>query len=224
MTNVKFQMPASTQQFLDIAEIKQDTVVLKDGSLRAVILLASHNFALQSEDEQNALVAAYITMLNILDHPVQVVIQSRKMNIDEYLNNLEDKAHVQTNQLLKAQTEDYIKFVREIITLGNIMTKRFYAIIPYDPGGASGRRGFLRQFFGLFIPTKVIKLREEKFQQHRAKLQKNVNDVMSGLANVNLNPLQLTTESLIELFYTTYNSSISQIQPMPKLDELQIET
>ena len=103
---------ASTQQFLDIAEIRQDTLILKDGSLRAVILVSSHNFALQSEDEQNALVAAYITMLNMLEYQIQVVIQSRKMNIDEYLNGLEEKARVQTNQLLKIQTEDYIKFMR----------------------------------------------------------------------------------------------------------------
>ncbi|MBI4359939.1 MAG: hypothetical protein HY564_02510 [Candidatus Jacksonbacteria bacterium] len=214
---------SSTQQFLNIAEIKQDTLVLKDGTLRAVILLASHNFALQSEDEQNALVSAYVTTLNLLEHPIQVVIQSRKMNIDEYLNDLEEKARVQTNQLLKAQTEDYMKFVREIITLGNIMTKRFYAVIPYNPGGGSGRRGFFRQLFGLFAPTKVIKLQEEKFKKYRAELQKNVNDVMSGFSNVNLNPLQLNTESLIELFYSTYNPAISQVQPIPKLEELQIE-
>lgn len=217
-------MPASTQQFLDIAEIKQDILILKDGSLRAVILVTSHNFALQSEDEQNALVAAYVNMLNMLEYQIQVVVQSRKMNIDEYLNDLLDKARIETNQLLKVQTEDYIKFVREIITLGNIMTKRFYVIVPYNPGGMSGRQGFFRQFFGLFMPTKVIKLREKKFQTYKGELAKRVNNVMSGLANVNLNPVQLDTESLIELFYATYNPFISQIQSIPKLEELQIET
>ncbi|HCA67667.1 MAG: hypothetical protein UW39_C0011G0010 [Parcubacteria group bacterium GW2011_GWC2_44_17] len=215
---------ASTQQFLDIAEIRQDTLILKDGSLRAVILVSSHNFALQSEDEQNALVAAYITMLNMLEYQIQVVIQSRKMNIDEYLNGLEEKARVQTNQLLKIQTEDYIKFMREIITLGNIMTKRFYVVVPYNPSGSYGRRGFFSQFFGLFAPTKVIKLRDQKFQKYRSELAKRVSDVSSGLSNVNLNPVELDTESLIELFYNTYNPLISNIQPLPKLAELQIET
>ena len=87
-------MPKSTQTYLEVAEVKQDTLVLKDGSLRAVILVSSLNFSLKSEDEQKALVGAYVTMLNTLDYPLQMLIQSRPMDIDDYLNGLQDKARV----------------------------------------------------------------------------------------------------------------------------------
>lgn len=215
-------MPKSTQQYLDILEIKEDTLILKDGTLRAVLLVASHNFSLKSEDEQNALVSGYITMLNQLEYPLQVLIQSRMMHIDNYLNNLEERARVETNNLLKLQTQEYVKFVREIVTLGNIMTKKFFVIVPYNPDG-DARSGFFSRLMGILAPTKIIHLREEKFAHHKAELDKRVSDVMSGLANISLNPIRLETKSLIELQYATYNPVVSEIQKVGNIGELQVE-
>ena len=81
----------STQLFLDIAEIKNDSVILKDGTLRSVLMVSSINFALKSEEEQEAIVSSYVTFLNYLDFPVQIVIQSRKLEIDTYIKNIEDE-------------------------------------------------------------------------------------------------------------------------------------
>src|SRR3989338_282926 len=142
-------MPKSTQTYIPIEEIKQDMLVLQDGSLRAVVLVASLNFALKSADEQKALIGSYVTMLNVLEYPLQILIQSRKMNIDDYLNSLSERAKEQTNGLLKVQTRDYLSFVRELITLGNIMSKKFYVIVPYSPGGDK-RPGFFRRVLGAF--------------------------------------------------------------------------
>jgi len=215
-------MPKSSQNFLDIAEIKQDTLVLKDGSLRAVLLCSSINFSLKSEDEQNALVNGYVNVLNTLEHPLQILVQSRKINIDNYLKDIEEKARVQTNDLLKMQTQDYINFVREIVDLGDIMTKRFYIVIPYNSVGET-RESFFKRFFGIFTPTKVIKLRQERFLKLKSKLEKRVNNIESGFSSVGLGITRLDTQALIELFYSSYNPKIAKSQPLKDLKELQIE-
>lgn len=212
----------STTAHLNIAEIKQDALIMKDGSVRAVILVSSVNFALKSEDEQNALIAGYVTMLNMLEYPLQILIQSRKMNIDDYLNDLEERARVQTNELLKIHTQDYLSYVREIITIGNIMSKKFYIIVPYDSGGHS-RPSFIHRAISVFMPTKVIRLKEAVFAKYRAYLDKRIDNVLSGLSNLSLRAVRLDTESLIELFYSTFNPDVSQAQKLGKIDELQVE-
>ena len=117
------KITSSTQQYLDIAEFREDTVIMRDGTLRAVLLVASINFALKSEDEQNAIIAAYVGFLNNLDFPLQIVIQSRELNIDNYLSFLKQKEKEQTNELLKIQTAEYLQYVGELISLGKIMNK-----------------------------------------------------------------------------------------------------
>ena len=103
------------QHYLDIAEIKEDVVILKDGTLRAVLAVSSLNFALKSENEQNALISAYAQFLNSLDYPLQIVIQSRKLNIDEYLLRLRRAEKNQSNGLLKIQITDYLSFIKELV-------------------------------------------------------------------------------------------------------------
>lgn len=215
-------MPKSTQSYLDIAEIKQDTLILKDGSLRAVILVSSINFSLKSDDEQQALISAYVTMLNVLEYPIEILIQSRKMNIDDYLGDLEEKARAQTNELLKIHTRDYLSFTRELITLGNIMSKKFYIVVPYSASGGE-RQGFLKRSMNLFMPTTVIKLKEQTFVKYKASMEKRVENILSGLSNVNLNAARLDTQALIELLYTTYNPDIAQMQKLGNIEELQVE-
>src|SRR3989338_10228561 len=101
------KIQVSTQQYLDIAEIKEDTVVMNDGTLRAVLLVSSINFSLKSEEEQNAIVAAYIGFLNFLEFPLQIIIQSRQLDVDGYLERLKKIEKEQTNELLRLQTAEY---------------------------------------------------------------------------------------------------------------------
>ena len=103
---------SSTQKYLNISEIKNDCVSLKNGTLRAVLLVSSINFALKSEDEQTAVIQNYIRFLNTLDAPLQILIQSRPFNIKPYLSQLEELQKVQRNELLKAQMADYSDFIK----------------------------------------------------------------------------------------------------------------
>ncbi|MCC6639424.1 hypothetical protein IT409_02600, partial [Candidatus Falkowbacteria bacterium] len=115
----------STQKYLEIAEIKEDTVVLKDGSLRAVILVSSINFALKSELEQQSLVAAYMDFINSFDYDFQIVIQSRHINLDNYLNSLNSLIETQKNEQLKVQMVSYKNYLRQLLDTNDIMTKKF---------------------------------------------------------------------------------------------------
>src|SRR3990172_8302804 len=147
----------STQSFLDIYEIKDNTVVMKDGTLRSVLLVSSINFSLKSEEEQNAIIAVNVQFLNSLDHPMQIVIQSRKLDIDRYLDNLKDLEKQQVNELLKAQMADYRNYINELLEMAEIMTKRFYIVVPYD-AKADGKKqkGFGSSLSAVFRPAAAV--------------------------------------------------------------------
>lgn len=216
----KAMIPA--QQHLPIAEIKQDTVIMKDGTLRAILMVSSINFALKNEDEQNALIAAYVSFLNSLEHPLQVVIQSRKLQIKPYLDRLVTQERQQTNELLRTQIADYRSFVNELVSLGEIMSKQFYAVVPYDP--LSNRsKGFWSRFKEVINPTSAVKLKGEKFNQRKYDLDLRVRQVEAGLGSMGLTVVRLDTQSLIELFFSTYNTDIALTEELPPLNQLQVE-
>ncbi len=212
----------STQQYLDIAEIRNDTVVLQDGSLRSVLLVSSLNFSLKSEAEQEALIGAYASFLNTLDFPLQIVIQSRRLHIEGYLDKLRRSEQDQTNDLLRNQIADYRDFVGELVKLADIMSKRFYVIVPYDPLGDTKKSVWTRIKL-LFAPTTTLQLEEKKFQQRRDDLYRRIGLVMQGLRGMGLNAAILTTPNLIELFYETYNPAESSSQKISDLQKITVE-
>lgn len=212
----------STQQFLDIAEIKEDVAVLKDGTMRAVLAVASINFALKSEEEQNATVAAYTQFLNSLEYPIQIVIQSRKLNLDEYLLRLEKSQKEQTNELLKAQIADYRTFVKELVDLGEIMSKRFFVVVSYNPL-SDKRKGFWARLLELFQSASVIRLKGERFHRHRSDLMQRVSHIETGLSSIGLKSVVLDTQGLIELYYRVYNPEIAEVEKMTEVEKIQTE-
>ena len=219
---VRNKINISTQQFLDIAEIKDDTVILRDGTLRAVILVSSINFALKSEDEQNAIISAYVSFLNNIDFSLQVVIQSRELNIDSYIEDLKQKEKEQTNELLKIQTAEYIQYIQELISMSRIMNKRFFIVVPYDPM-SDKQKGFFARFLDIFKPATLIKMKEEKFLRRKAELSHRIDNIISGLSSIGLNAVVLDTQSLIELYYNSYNPATSANQKMTNINEIRIE-
>ena len=217
----KTKIHFSTQQYLDIAEIRDGTVIMRDGSLRAVLMVSSINFALKSEEEQNAIISAYVSFLNNISFSLQIIIQSRELNIDNYLNHLKQQAKEQTNELLKMQTNEYIQYVRELVSMGRIMNKRFYVVIPYNPL-ADRQKGFFTRILDVFKPAVILKMKEDKFRQRRLELNRRIENIVSGLTSIGLNNIELDTQGLIELFYNTYNPSTSTNQRLVDVNELRI--
>jgi hypothetical protein len=212
----------STQRYLKISEIRDDCAVMKDGSLRALLLVSSINFALKSEDEQNAIVSGYISFLNSLDSPVQIVIQSRKLNLDNYLANIAKAEKEQTNDLLKIQTAEYRQYITDLVGRGNIMSKRFFVVVPYDPF-TNKKRSFWQRSGDVLQPTSAINLNQKQFAERHRGLFVYIDKVLSGLASMGLKASVLDTQSLIELFYNTYNPVISQNEKLADIDKLRLQ-
>ncbi len=212
----------TTQKYLDIAEIRNDTVVLKDGTLRAVLLVSSINFALKSEDEQNAIISTYVSFLNYLDFSLQIVIQSRKLNIEPYLESLKQQEAQQTNELLRAQISDYRDFITQLVELGDIMSKQFYVVVPYSPISQQGQKKFWDRVMAIFSAGKVVKLKQAKFEKYKDLLDKRVDFVVSSLASIGLTAVRLDTQSLIELYYNTYNPDTYEQEKLTNIDELRV--
>ncbi|MDI3495988.1 MAG: hypothetical protein PWQ35_9 [Patescibacteria group bacterium] len=215
------KITVSTQQYLDIAEIKDNTVVLKDGTLRAVVMVSSINFALKSEDEQNAVISSYVQFLNNLSFTLQIVIQSRELEIDNYIAFLQEQEKEQTNKLLKMQTADYIEYIKELTSLGRIMSKRFFVVVPYDPL-TDKRKGFFSLMKEALRPATIIKLKEETFQRYQEMLDRRLDSVMSGLESMGVSVARLDTQGLIELYYKTYNPETSKNQQLTDLDKMRL--
>lgn len=216
------KIKVSTQQYLDIAEIKDDTIVMKDGTLRSVLLVSSINFALKSEDEQDAVIESYIRFINNLSFTLEIVIQSRELDIENYLEYLKEKEKEQLNKLLKIQTADYIQYIQELTSLGKIMNKRFYVIIPYDPL-TDKRKNFFSLISEALRPATIIKLKDKTFKTYQEMLDRRVESVAGGLESMGVAVVRLDTQSLIELYYKTYNPETSKNQNLVDLDKIRVE-
>lgn len=217
----KSKIKFSTQQYLSIAEIKDDVVVMRDGTLRAVLLVSSINFALKSEDEQNAVIDAYARFLNNIGFTLQIVIQSRELNIDSYLQYLKEREKTQVNKLLKVQTADYIEYVQELVSIGKIMNKRFFIVVPYNPI-TDKHKGFFSQLGESLKPATVIRLKDKVFRNYQEMLQRRVDSVVGGLESLGVSVARLDTQSLIELYYKTYNPETSKNQDLADLDKIRL--
>jgi len=216
------KISTTTQKFLDITEIRDDIVVMRDGTLRAVLLVASINFALKSEDEQNAIISSYVGFLNNIEYPLQIVIQSRELNIDGYLSELAQKEKEQTNQLLKMQTGEYIHYIKELVSMSRIMNKRFYITIPYDPL-SDKTKGFFTRLSDLFKPASVIKMKKDRFERRKTELVRRIDNIVGGLSSIGLNSVQLDTQGLIELYYSSYNPATALNQELVNINKIRVE-
>ena len=206
----------STQEALKIAEVHNDTLVLKDGNLRQILLCSSINFALKSEQEQNAIIYAYQNFLNSLNFPIQILMQSKKLDLTNYLAKLTEKAGGQTNELLRAQTLDYIDFIKRLINLANIMDKRFYVIVPYlippkitPPTISLGKEG---------RPGNVLTL--EEFEGYKKELEQRVQVIESSLGSIGIRTAKLNTQQLIEFLYSVYNPEEANKEKLSEAENL----
>ena len=218
----KRKVSASTQKYLPFSEIKNDVVIMPDGSMRAVLLVSSVNFALKSEEEQVALVHGYVQFLNAFDFPMQIVVQSRRLRIEEYLEKIHEKEKDQKNELLRIQTGEYRRYVAELVKLGDIMTKKFFIVVPYHPL-ADLKKGFFSRVMDVVRPVDTLKVTEERFKERRRELMKRSDHVQASLNSMGVLSIVLDTQGLIELYYNTYNPRISESQPLVDISKLDIE-
>jgi hypothetical protein len=204
---------ASTQNFLEIDEIKEGMLVLKNRQLRGVLMVSSQNFALKSQEEQEAIIAQFQNFLNSLDFSLQVVIQSRRLNITGYLEALKNLEASQQNQLLKEQTADYLAFVEQLIKGGSIMAKNFFVVVPFSlmevVGGIVKEKGQKKE--------KTGKLQEAQFQRMKNQLWQRMEFTALGLRRAGLQVVPLSSEELIELFWSSHHPQEAEVGYYPQI-------
>ena len=208
----------AAQEFVPIKEVRDGIIVLKDGGLRAVLISSSINLSLKSPDEQAAVINQFQSFLNSLDFPTQIIMQSRRLDIRPYLTTLEERLKLQSEQLLKIQTREYIDFIRSFTDEVNIMTKSFFVVVPYSStilktnGG-----GVIENMIGGGSKADRPSTNTKKdndladFEEKRSQLDQRVGVIISGLSGLGVRSSQLKTDEVVELFYKTFNpGDISQ--------------
>jgi len=197
----------ATQQFVPVKEIRNGTIILKDGGYRGVLICSSINFGLKSADEQHAITLGFQNFLNTLDFSIQIAINSRRMDLRPYPALLAEKATEQKTELMKIQLHEYIEFVRSFTDQANIMTKSFYIVVPYSPRiSAADTVSFLRRLPG-GGSEKAAKnaATEASFEQDRIQLEQRLALVAGGLSGTGVRAVPLGTEEIIELLYRSFN-------------------
>jgi type IV secretory pathway VirB4 component len=195
----------STQSFIPVSDIRDGVVILKDGSMRSVLIASSINFALKSSEEQTAILLQFQNFLNSLDFSLQILIQSKKLNINPYLASLDQRLVEQTSDLIKIQTKEYIEFIRNFTESVNIMAKSFFVIIPYSPPILQDKKGALGNLFSFGKSNRGIEIDDTILKESKVQLEQRAMLVEQGLRSSGVRTARLGTEELIELFYKTYN-------------------
>ncbi len=209
----------STQKYLEIDAIKDDLVMLKDGSLRAVVMISGINMELRSGQEQAMVLNSYQEALNSLEFPIQILVQSRKVDLTSYLSSLENAGVEQKVPLLRDQTFEYVSFLKNILSSVNVMDKRFFAIVPYYPNVVvQGSKGIL-SLLGIKQVAKENPA-AANYNLNVENLKKRVDTVVSLFGGLNLAVSQLPTEALIELFYACYNPETAGHEHIKNLPSL----
>ena len=205
-------MAISTQQFLEIKEIKEGVIILKNNALRGVMIVSSLNFALKSSEEQEAIIYQFQNFLNSLDFPCQILVHSRRLNITGYLDGLEELEKKQKNDLLKVQTAEYQKFVEDLVKGGIIMTKNFYIIVPYSVWETK-EVTTVKKLKKVAVPS----LTKEELQRSKNQLWQRMEFLGLGLRRCGLTAIPLTTPELIELFWSLYHPQQAEIGYFPEI-------
>src|SRR5579863_7570204 len=215
----------SSQDFLELKDIKEGVLVLKNNDIRGIMMVSSVNFALKSDDDQNAIIYAYQSFLNSLDFPCQIIVQSKRINITPYLDSLKSLEEKQGNELLKAQTGSYREFIKDLVQGDAIMTKNFYIVVPYTIAAMLGTSGALAKqldvtkFFAKSkkAEEKSRELKDEEFEKCKNQLWQRMEFVALGLKRCGLDSIPLTTPELIELFWSMHHPDQAEVGYSPEM-------
>lgn len=211
--------PASTQNSLLLSELRENMVIMADGSFRAVVACKSINFDLMSSREREGIEFSYQNFLNALYFPIQIFIRSQRVDIGPYIDKLEEVRRTQENMLLSVLMDDYINFIDTLSQEANIMDKSFFIIVPYFPtGDATNVVAKGKGFLAGFLPNKgvspVTKIDKMTYDKAKDEIRNRVDSVINGLAQVGVSAVQLTTKELGELYYNVYNPDTAVREPL----------
>lgn len=207
---------ASTQRHLPFSQIRENIMIMKDGSARVVMRCSTVNFLLKSSEEQDSIIISFQRFLNALDFPVQIMVRSTKLDIDGYLGNLKEKAIAQQNTLLQNQTYEYIEYLKKLVEVAQIMRKEFYIVVPFDVKEDTSVKdnsilGPFKSFWAsINSGNDVIKIRAQikDFSNMKKGLISRTNAVKTSLENIGIRATELSKMELVKLATDYYNPSL----------------
>lgn len=211
----------STQKYVDVEEVRDGVIILKNGTLRAVLLVSSINFDLKATEEQDSIIGQYQNFLNSLDFPIEIIVSSRKLNINPYLDYLKKKETQLTNELLALQLAEYSNFIKNLADVSNIMSKFFYVVVPFAPI-ENVKTGIFDRLFGATSSQLAVAKRRELFDTYKNQLWQRLDHVSAGLSGTGVKVTPLKTEELIELLYNSYNPSIHNNTIIKDVDKVEL--
>ncbi|MBM3206728.1 MAG: hypothetical protein FJZ43_03860 [Candidatus Staskawiczbacteria bacterium] len=209
-------MNPATQDFLEIEDIRDGVLILKNNQIRGVLMVSSINFALKATEEQDSIIYGFQSFLNSLGFSCQILIQSRHINVTPYLDAVKKLEEKQTNELLKLQTSSYIEFIKELVKGENVMTKNFLVVVPYNLAEILGVGASLKKS-ALFDSKNKGAINEENFEKCKNQLWQRMDFVASGLRRCELDAVSLTTPELAELFWAIYHPSEAEVGYYPQI-------
>lgn len=218
--------PNSTQNSLQIAEIRDGIVIMQDGSFRSVIMVKSINFDLMSPQEREAVEYSYQGFLNSLYFPVQIFTRSQKVDLRPYIEKLDKIRSEHDNMLLALLMEDYIAFMSDLATQTSIMDKKFYVVVPYIPlingqKAVEASKNFISNFIGSFSKNEThVVINEADLEAAKNELRNRVQATLGGLLQCGVQGLPLDTQELIELYYDAYNPDTATRQKLKNFNDL----
>ena len=192
----------ATQEFVPVTDIKDNTVILGNGQLCAVLLASSINFALKSTDEQQAILEQFQAFLNTLDFSLQIYVQSRKLDITPYIERLRAREGEQYNDLMRVQLREYMEFIRSFTSEVDIMSKSFFVVVPYSPINTNVKSNIKSLLGKRKLDTSIDPAR---FEEYRTQLEQRMTVVEQGLGRIGVKTIPLSTEELTELYYHIFN-------------------
>jgi len=196
----------STKELVSIADIKDSIILLKNGSLRAIIEVSAVNFELRSEEEQTGILQNFQRFLNSIDFPLQMITNSRQLNMDEYLKTIDAVAESATNELLKIQAIEYSKFVKELLELSNIMTKHFYVVLPFYVYETPSKSGIFESVKSMLGSAKTVQqIKPEQLETYRTQLMQRAELILDGLIGIGLKARLMEGQEINNLYYGLYN-------------------
>lgn len=212
---------ASTQKYVDVVDVRDGVISLKNGSIRCILLASSINFDLKSTEEQDAIIGQYQGFLNSLDFPLQIVVHSRRFRIEPYIAKLAEEEKQQENELLRFQISEYRNFVQSLTEVSNIMSKFFYVVVPFAPSETEDG-GILGKIGGIFSPKSGTIIHGEVLETYRNQLFQRADQVSSALMGTGVRTAMLGTEEVIELLYNTYNPSVFTTTVIRNVDQMEL--
>ncbi len=218
--------PNSTQNTLQIAEIRDGIVIMNDGSFRSVVMVKSINFDLMSPQEREAVEYSYQGFLNSLYFPVQIFLRSTRVDLRPYIEKLDKIRTEHENMLLSLLMEDYIVYIDQLSLQTNIMDKRFYVVIPYFPvadiqKALTQSKSFFSGLAGMFNSKEQhVVINEGDLAKAKDELRNRVQSVLGGFQQCGIAGLPLDTQELIELYYDTYNPDTATRQKLKNFADL----